>query len=89
MKAKVSVVSPVSHNDLLEAIRQAFATKEGTEDGFTGAELGRTLGCSAGRACNAIRQLLEDKKVERVRIKREGIDGRMLVLTGYRLRQTK
>jgi hypothetical protein len=75
----------ITETDLMDALRAAMDNRGPGEDGFTGAELARKLGIAGGRACRLVRELLESGKAERVRIYREGIDGRRLGLTGYRL----
>lgn len=72
--------------DLLEALRAAFTQHPGPDDAFTSRELAKRFGRSYDWGCDRVRDLLESGAVERVKVRRTGIDGVEQPVTAYRLK---
>lgn len=78
----------VTQDDLLDALRSALTTAP-SDDGFTGPELARTMGCGENKVRQALRALLSEGRLDVITLRRQGLDGRAMSIKGYRLRKVK
>lgn len=70
---------------ILKAIRDAdLALEEEKADALTGPEIAEKLSVSESTVRRRLRALLKLGKVEVVRVRREGIDGRIQPVTAYK-----
>lgn len=74
-------------DDILDAIRADIELRKSvTDEGATGPEIARGMGCSTLTARDHIRRLLEAGRMEVVQLERRRIDGRTARVAGYRLK---
>lgn len=76
----------VTESDLLEALRDAFASAEASEDALTTADLVEACGRGEETVRKALRALERKGQLEVVRVRRRRLDGQIQVYPAYRLR---
>ncbi len=78
----------ITQDDLLQALREAMAPKEGEEgEGFrTVDELARATGAHGERIRKGLKALAGEGRLETRGVKRQAIDGRMGHVPAYRVR---
>ena len=78
-------MTPVSVNDILDAIAASHAPKADPEGAQTTAEWQAQLGVTKRRMEIMVRWLLDAGRMERVTVKRTRIDGVVVTYPAYRL----
>ena len=79
----------ITENELIDALRNASRRTADNPDGaMTSHEMGEALGLSHRTIIEYLRKFKRTGRLEIVRVSREGIDGRVSPVTGYRVKKT-